>query len=383
MRARSLASFVFGLGAVLTVPAAASAEGHDHDGHECMVKLEQGDSSMQTRQSVTGKNPVRVFLNKRGGRVNAGLENSSRSNSQIVWSRGLRSIDVPGYSRGEASWDRITACVKDQFRDFNVELVESRPASGSYITAMIGGRPGMLGFGSSVGGIAPYTAGVIDRATVFVFERGIHSERAICETTAHEIGHAAGLDHSRLCSDTMSYGHCGAKRFRDQEARCGEFGDRSCGSGSARQNSHERLASLVGTKRAVVPTRPPPQPPRRLPPAKRPPRDPATTRIGGGPRVAVLDGDRTQSGDSVYLVSVRAQDRDGIKGVELLWTDGRTQVNIACGRSPKHLPVRCSRRGDKYTFALHVGYGKRAYAVKVTDGKGKVSVTRARVASFF
>ncbi len=97
-------------------------------------------------------------------------------------------------------------------------------------------------------------------AVVHVFSKSVgeRDARQLCNVTAHEVGHAMGLDHSMQCGDVMSYPRedCGfgrAETFVDADAPCGEYAERSCHTGEATQNSFQRLAVLVGLRHAVEP----------------------------------------------------------------------------------------------------------------------------------
>ena len=78
------------------------------------------------------------------------------------------------------------------------------------------------------------------------------------------------------------------------------------------------------------------------------------------------------------MISLDATARDGVARVELQWSDGRSLTRVRCGADPQSLPVACWRRGSAYHFALRVGAGPRSFTVKVTDGRGRATVTHPR-----
>lgn len=164
---------------------------------------------------------------------------------------------VPPYAGTSQAWQQIVACVKRRFEPFAVEIVDHRPAELPYITAVVGGRPSLLGFDDrTTNGIGAFSGEVIPDAVVYTFSEvgpGETDVANLCAVTVHEVGHALGLDHSYLCGDVMSYFHdrCGEPRFLDVDAPCGEDKPRTCEvAHDATQNSYRRLGRLVGYRLA-------------------------------------------------------------------------------------------------------------------------------------
>lgn len=203
--------------------------------------------------------PRVVYLNREGASLTAGPDDSDLNVSSVVASSGMESFDVPAYHGSNAAWNSIVSCVQDQFEAYDVEVVDRRPVSGSYVMAMVGGRSGELqattnalgNSGRPMSGLAPMNGHVIEDAVVFVFARQITSgARVVCETVAHEVAHAYGLDHTMNARDPMSYLPRRARRsFQDQEAQCGERAARVCTDGQASQNSHQELLRTLGPNR--------------------------------------------------------------------------------------------------------------------------------------
>ena len=65
-------------------------------------------------------------------------------NGRVVDHEGER-VAIPKFGGGDAAWKGIVGCVKAQFSPFAIDVVETAPAGGDHITAVIGGRASQLG----------------------------------------------------------------------------------------------------------------------------------------------------------------------------------------------------------------------------------------------
>ncbi|MEZ4367369.1 MAG: hypothetical protein R2939_13990 [Kofleriaceae bacterium] len=197
--------------------------------------------------AVAAPTPITVYLRRGGATLTHGWDDSAAGRSELV--PPGETVRVPAFAGGDRAWQRLVGCVADAYGDFAVDVVDERPASGSYILAVVGGTASLLGHGDEVSGVAPWNGEVLRDAVVYVFADELDGDdEQLCVTATHEIGHALGLDHAVRCDDPMSYlWGCGEKRFRDVDAPCGEEEARPCEDGGT-QNSYRHLAAAVGLR---------------------------------------------------------------------------------------------------------------------------------------
>jgi len=187
-----------------------------------------------------------------GGETFSPGYNDSRTNrSSII--NGTRTL--PQYPYGDASFNQVVQCVREIMGPFNITVVTEDPGNTPHHEAVVCGHPNDIGMQDGVGGVAPFSCGVIENAITYTFPEIYGGwTRGICETIAQEAAHGWGLDHEYLCADPMTYlNGCGDKFYQDNNAPCGEYSARSCSCGGSTQNSYQRIKAIFG---ASTPTPP-------------------------------------------------------------------------------------------------------------------------------
>ena len=174
----------------------------------------------------------------------ADFGNDSRSNRSSIVSG---TSTVQAFAHGDPAWQALVQCVREVYAPFAVEITDVDPGEVPHHEAVVGGYPSDIGMGNGIGGVAPFTCGIIHNSITFSFANIYGDVTEICHTVAQETAHAFGLDHEFLCEDPMTYlNGCGRKFFRDIDAPCGEFEQRACQCGGTTQNSVERIAAVFG-----------------------------------------------------------------------------------------------------------------------------------------
>jgi MYXO-CTERM domain-containing protein len=171
----------------------------------------------------------------------------------------------------DAEWAMLVQCVKEIYSPFNIVVTETKPTSGNYTEALVGGVSADVGLSSNIGGVAPAhdSCAPNDNAMSYTFAnnsyylQGTVQQRVwnVCSVVGQESAHHFGLDHAyefydmtSACSDPMTYRtDCGGQKFfRNKAAQCGEDAVRQCFCGGL-QNSHAKILGVFGAGQSLIP----------------------------------------------------------------------------------------------------------------------------------
>lgn len=223
--------------------------------------------------SFTGPREIRtIYLNSKGASYSAGNfatnAPTGKVNGSILGFNTPDTVEIPAISNA-FNWPKIATCVKKHFERFNVRIVETKPTSGTFIEAVVGGDGSEIprGRGGGLLGIAAADnfCGITEGGIAFSFsEAHIGIERQddeLCATIAHEIGHLVTLEHETAPKDVMSYvfiADSQTKAFLDATSTCGTGPQdvmQSCTCGGTMTSSGMKLAQFIGLR--PVETTPP------------------------------------------------------------------------------------------------------------------------------
>ena len=256
---------------LVAVPAAADpVTPLVRDEHSCGTVQVPGEAVSTGFQLAPGAQRT-VYLNRFGGtyQIGGGPTDSAKNitSSRVSGDGDTRTAVIPPLG-ADFDWPVIATCVKAHFKPYNIRIVETEPASGIYVEAVVGGTGAPLGFspGALLGiASADNFCGVTEAGIAFNFSeahRGYNQKNLeLCATIAHEVGHLLALEHKTHAPDLMSYipvSQSPNKSFVNQFSSCGTTPQQpqSCACTSGMSNSHERLDLYVGSRpvEAVLPT---------------------------------------------------------------------------------------------------------------------------------
>ncbi len=213
-----------------------------------------------------------IFLNRcAGGCTITPGSNGTQNQSDII---GNATRHVTQFGGTDAQWNAIVSCVKQTYAPFNVTIVDQRPASGDYHTAIIAGVPTEIGQPNGVLGVSPFSCGYLPNAISFSFANTALSNSFgheyadladACWTVSQETAHSWGLDHKYDVRDPMTYLPSSSpttlKVFQNQAGQCGENAARPCSCsypGNSAPASMNSFALILATFGSGTPDSTPP-----------------------------------------------------------------------------------------------------------------------------
>jgi uncharacterized protein (TIGR03382 family) len=168
--------------------------------------------------------------------------------------------NLSAFGGTDAQWQSLVSCVRATYAPFNVQIVDTRPASGPYHHAIVAGTAAQGGFGSGTLGVSPFTSdcSYIPNAMSFSFANSMlnlsNAAVEMCWTVSQETAHSWGLDHKFDKLDPQTYLENGnvQKVFQNQAGSCGEYSARACscaypGTGTASMNSYALIMATFGS----------------------------------------------------------------------------------------------------------------------------------------
>jgi len=178
--------------------------------------------------------------------INRGSQDNSITNTSSI--SQFATTTISAFTRGDAVWAGVMHCVRETYAPFAITVTDVDPGGDPHYEVIVGGDNSELRTDSpTAGGIAPFTCDEIPNAISFVFDVWGNNAAVICAVVAQESAHAFGLEHEMLPEDPMTYlAGPDNKRFRAEDAPCGEYDPRSCDCGGTKQNSYQQIVDLFG-----------------------------------------------------------------------------------------------------------------------------------------
>jgi len=310
---------------LLAAPAAAESA-RDLRGSYQFVTPEKTSSAVSY---AAESSDTIIYLNSIGGLFLPGTNDARLNTSSLiddpVW--------IPPFLGPSSQWNELVGCIEDQFAGFHVQITDEDPGLVPHYEAVVAGDPADLGQPDHIGGLSPFRldCGVIDNSLVFIFAELFEDDTdRLCDIVAQEIAHSFGLDHQMNCDDPMSYlGGCGVKRFRNEDAECGEYEARPCACGQETQNSKRTLAKYLGDSLA--------------------------------PSLEIMTPEDGATVNPSFYIDVRAEDNVEVERVEL-WVDGQQVSSQA-------------RRPFLFEFAGQLEDGAHRVEIRVYDSENSTAQT--------
>ena len=286
--------------------------------------------------------PVIVYLNFNGQKITKSPYSNATTNKSFIGGG-----TIPPFAIGKQTLVMLVNVVKNHFGPFNIRIVTTRPLSGDYHMAVIGGTPSDLKVTGSIAsavGLAPLDCGNTNpRDIVFVFGGTISKKYPpsslvylTSAVIAHELGHAFGLPHVTGTCDLMfpmGSGGCatGMKTFIDQPISI--TAGYTCGKSTI--NTYQHLLKVIG----------------------------ANTKDTSPPLVRILSPIDTSSVDTALKVDAKISDDKKVVKVALLVDE----------------KVKATHQSNLATFSLKLAEGQHVLKVEAWDAAGNKGFDQVRV----
>jgi hypothetical protein len=255
---------------------------------------------------------------------------------------------IPPFSGDANARAQIVALIRQVYSAYNIQIATSRPTSGDYDMAVVGGTPAHLGlnYPAGVAGVAPMDCGnQMPRDIAFIFAQSIQSivggsmlVQRTAETAAHESAHSYGLPHSGDGCDLMSYSQCAKlKTFLDKQMSMQSDSYGTCNLTS--MNSHQLLLAELGAASIQPPT------------------------DSEAPKVSISSPQTGATLGTSLVVKATVTDNVGVTKADLL-VDGA---------------VNASRTAAPYEFNLTLGAGQHTLTVNGYDAAGNMGTASASI----
>jgi hypothetical protein len=204
--------FFISMVCMIVVSGAARAERVIHYGKDYVVYGHDAASPRPERRPSPGRPMMtidayrlNVYLNFDGAPLTQGGNDATSNTTDLITVPSLSypALDWTTFGGKEAGMKAVVDELKILFMNYAVEWVTTRPASGDYTMAMIGGDGSNCSGGGAAVGISPLDCkNSRKNEIVLIFGAKLAgSTKQLAYVIAHELGHSFGLEH---VTDTKS-----------------------------------------------------------------------------------------------------------------------------------------------------------------------------------
>jgi len=198
--------------------------------------------------------PHVLFVNFDGAAIMGGTDCSDATKNCTFLAGNTGTIAYPSFTGSATDRQQILAEINQMFARFNVQIVTTRPPSGTnYEMTMVGGMADLIHQPVDRGGVAVVDCGNLNENDIsFVFSASSFlagQNHAIAVAIAQESAHGYGLAHTDQRTDVMfPYISVEATGFLDQTSNVYDLGNgaNSDCNGTGKQNSFRQLMFNVG-----------------------------------------------------------------------------------------------------------------------------------------